>query len=125
MRTLTVPPHFLKGLQKVWMQLQCYLHYHCAHFLKKYYPCKLISEQFCQKTQSHRLGYRILGKASLHYSDVNSLIENRALLAQFHPLDALKIGAIAMAEALGNETESAKNEKSQEIIRRLFQDSPK
>lgn len=77
-----------------------YIHYKLFS-RRNYFPCKLIGEKPNEKEDYNTvIKYRYIPKSQVYTESIQKLVENTDLLQKFSPIDAFKLGAIAMGDAL-------------------------
>lgn len=102
-----------KKVNRFFSNIYDMIHYNLATRQNKY-RCILVSEiQNVQDQYNTVITYRILGKRNLFEITIRELLEQHALINQFSPIDAMKLGEIAMGDFIFSEFEMSGREEAQ------------
>lgn len=87
----------INQVKNTFFKLLGFFQYHYAR-MRNYYPCKLIGEKRSKETNNTIVVFHKIGKKQPIEIHIKDLLANPALVAQFHPTEAIKLGSIALEE---------------------------
>lgn len=97
-----------------------YLYYMCFSLIKNTYPYKLIGEKINPLSTETIVLYKILGSNTNYEIPLKHLLDNKKLIENFHPTDALKLGAIAFDEIIFALPESERKTSFEKIKTKML-----
>ena len=87
--------------------------------MRNHFPYKAVGQ--CTKTPGDTIIlYTILGKRDLYEIPIKDLMDNKELIAKFSPLQAAKLGAIALGDILFSLPEEDRKQRYEEIIEKML-----